>query len=73
MNKVNIATETMMQRKRRRLPPHSLEAEVNLLSGLLYNKAAWPELSSQLHRKLFYGQLHREVFDVLASLFNVSP
>ncbi len=62
-----------MQRKRRRLPPHSLEAEVNLLSGLLYNKAAWPELSSQLHRKLFYGQLHREVFDVLASLFNVSP
>ncbi|MCQ9090903.1 DnaB-like helicase N-terminal domain-containing protein [Vibrio alginolyticus] len=48
-----------MQRKRRRLPPHSLEAEVNLLSGLLYNKTAWSELSSQLHR---------EVFDALAPL-----
>ena len=59
----------MMKRKRSRLPPHSLEAEVNLLSGLLYNQAAWPELSSQLHRTLFYGQLHREVFDALAALF----
>ncbi|EKH9212707.1 hypothetical protein PAQ92_004490 [Vibrio parahaemolyticus] len=58
-----------MKRKRSRLPPHSLEAEVNLLSGLLYNQAAWPELSSRLHRTLFYSQLHREVFDALAALF----
>lgn len=62
-----------MQRKRRRLPPHSLEAEVNLLSGLLYNKTAWSELSSQLHRDLFYGQLHREVFDALAPLLTFHP
>ncbi|MDG2642471.1 DnaB-like helicase N-terminal domain-containing protein [Vibrio parahaemolyticus] len=68
-NNVNMTKDRMMQRKRRALPPHSLEAEVNLLSGLLYNKAARATLSSQLHRDLFYGQLHREVFDALASLF----
>ncbi|CAH1536924.1 hypothetical protein THF1D04_420007 [Vibrio owensii] len=51
------------------LPPHSLEAEMSLLSGLFYNQTAWPELSSQLHRPLFYSQINREVLDALAALF----
>ncbi|EGU40364.1 replicative DNA helicase [Vibrio ichthyoenteri ATCC 700023] len=55
-------------RRTAQIPPHSLEAELNVISGLLYNNAAWSEVSHHLHRDMFYGRTHRYLFDSLATL-----
>jgi replicative DNA helicase len=55
-------------RRKMQIPPHNLEAEINVISGLLYNNAAWSEVSNYLHRDMFYGVVYRHLFDSLAAL-----
>jgi replicative DNA helicase len=50
------------------MPPHNLEAELNVISGLLHNNVAWNEVSHYLHRDMFYGAVYRHLFDSLAAL-----
>ena len=57
-------------RRKIQIPPHNLEAEINVISGLLYNNAAWSEVSHDLHRDMFYGVVYRHLFDSLAALLN---
>ncbi len=60
----------MNWKKRPSIPPHSLEAEWNVLSGLLHHNSTWPAVSSILHRGMFYSLPHRHIFETMETLLS---
>ena len=51
-----------------RVPPHSIEAEVSLLGGLLIAGDAFQEVSSELTPEDFYKESHRHIYRAMETL-----
>lgn len=55
-----------------RTPPHSIEAESSVLSGLLMDNGAWDRVGDMLNESDFYRYEHRRIFGAIASLVNAN-
>ena len=53
-----------------RVPPHSMEAESSVLSGLLMENTAWDRVGDLLVEADFYRREHQLVFGAIASLIH---
>jgi len=51
-----------------RVPPHSVEAETAVLSGLLLDQSAWDRVGDMLAEGDFYRAEHRVVFSAISAL-----
>ncbi len=51
-----------------RAPPHSMEAEVSVLGGLMLDPEAWDTIADRLSEQDFYRRDHRLIFRALQSL-----
>src|SRR5579863_2049734 len=51
-----------------RLPPHNIEAEQALLGAILVNNDAFDRVSDFLRAEHFSEELHRRIYDIMASL-----
>src|SRR5579871_2078818 len=60
--------QTQPQDRSYRTPPHNLEAEQALLGAILVNNDAFDRVSDFLKAEHFSEELHRRVYDVMASL-----
>lgn len=57
---------------RLKTPPHSPEAELSVLGGLMLDNEAWTEVSERLTADDFFRQDHRTIFRAIESLSNDS-
>lgn len=55
-----------------RTPPHSIEAESSVLSGLLMDNGAWDRVGDMLNESDFYRYEHQRIFGAIASLVNAN-
>src|SRR3569623_1963316 len=55
-----------------RVPPHSIEAELSVLGGLLLDNAAWDRITDFVHQDDFYRYDHRTIFQLIVKLINNS-
>ncbi len=53
-----------------KLPPHSMEAELAVLGGLLLDEKAWERVSDKLIEEDFYRKDHRIIWRAIADLQN---
>lgn len=53
---------------RLRIPPHSIEAEQSVLGSLMFDRAAFGEISDLVGAADFYRHEHRTIFAVIAQL-----
>ncbi|MEF3194300.1 MAG: replicative DNA helicase [Halothiobacillaceae bacterium] len=51
-----------------RVPPHSLEAELSVLGGLMLDQDAWERIADHITEDDFYRRDHRLIFRALRSL-----
>ena len=49
-------------------PPHSIEAEQDVLGGLLLDTSAWDQVADAINEKDFYRPDHRLIFEAIAVL-----
>lgn len=54
------------------LPPHSIEAESSVISGLLLDNPSWDRVGDLLNESDFYRYEHRLIFGAIASLVNAN-
>jgi len=65
---VNARTDLQIPEDMLRVPPHSLDAEAGVLSGLLLNNSAWDRIGDLLAESDFYSHEHRLIFAAIRSL-----
>jgi replicative DNA helicase len=53
-----------------RVPPHSIEAELSVLGGLMLNNSAWDRIVDKVSDNEFYRKDHRYIFAAIRSLSN---
>ncbi len=53
-----------------KVPPHSMEAELAVLGGLLLDSRAWERVSDKLNEEDFYRKDHRLIWRAIADLQN---
>ena len=51
-----------------KIPPHSIEAELSVLGGLLINNSVWEHVSERVSEDDFYRKDHRMIFHAIAAL-----
>ncbi len=65
---MNTNTERTRNVDPMKVPPHSMEAEVSVLGGLLLDPAAWERVSDKLNEADFYRKDHRLIWKAIADL-----
>lgn len=53
-----------------RVPPHSIEAELSVLGGLMLNNSAWDRIVDKVSDNEFYRKDHRFIFAAIRDLSN---
>jgi replicative DNA helicase len=53
-----------------RVPPHSIEAELSVLGGLMLNNSAWDRIVDKVSDNEFYRKDHRYIFAAIRDLSN---
>ncbi len=51
-----------------KIPPHSVEAEVAVIGGLLIDNSVWERVAERVHEEDFYRHDHRVIFHAIYSL-----
>ncbi len=62
------ATTGRLRSRRRRTPPHSVEAEQAVIGGLLIDAHAWDQVGDSVVAEDFYRPDHRLIFEAIAEL-----
>ena len=55
-----------------RVPPHSIEAELSVLGGLMLNNDAWFLVADKIEANDFYRPAHKLIFEVMFDLANTN-
>ena len=53
-------------------PPHSIEAEMSVLGGLMLDNRIWHELADKLSAEDFYRADHRQIFNAIGRLLDAN-
>jgi replicative DNA helicase len=51
-----------------KMPPHSIEAEISVLGGLLTDNNAWDKVAEQISAEDFYRKDHKLIFQAISTL-----
>ena len=51
-----------------KIPPHSVEAEVAVIGGLLTDNSVWERVAERVHEEDFYRRDHRTIFHAITAL-----
>jgi len=51
-----------------KIPPHSIEAEMAVLGGILLDHSVWEKIAGHVHAEDFYRKDHRIIFEAITSL-----